>query len=733
MARDEPELREEDIADILAGFDEALAKGEKPLDASYSNSVPAGLRIAVERNLSFLRLLDQLRPQSKPPSTQANDSDTLHARSDVGTAGERDSVVLGEYQLLNELGRGGMGTVYRARHVRMDRIVAVKLLRSVDELNPDAVRRFHREIQAAAKLAHPNIVHAYDASERNGTPFLVMEYVDGIDLARHVRANGPLPVALAVDYVIQAARGLAYAHDQGIVHRDVKPHNLLLDSTGTIKILDMGLAHFRSSARPIAANDDHSKLTNTGVILGTVDYLAPEQAANARKADQRADIYSLGCTLHYLLTGDRLFHGETIVETLLLHCTKPPASLRSVRPEVSPTLDQVFLQMTMKDPEDRFASMHDVIRSLQAVGDDQREDEAPKAKSTALSSVLVQGALAATFSSALGIAIAWMPSSKPAAVEPAVQEEHSEASKPSAVQRIAPPEVATPSAAKTKPVKPDFPALAAAPFTPVEARKYQDDWARRLGVPVAATNRIGIKTSLIPAGSCPMGTPARTVTITRPYYLGIHEVTVGQFRQFVNATNYRTNAEDDGNGWGFYDGQWRQAAAHSWRNLGRLRITDDLPAGNISWNDATAFCNWLSKSEPGYRLPTEAEWEFACRAGSMTAWSFGSNPARMSEYAWHRENSANHPHPVGRKLPNPFGLFDMYGNEWERCFDYLGPYDFSMSSSDPRGPATGQDRILRGGGFGEIPSDATSSTRRANNPRDPTNGSFRVARDIPIR
>jgi serine/threonine protein kinase/formylglycine-generating enzyme required for sulfatase activity len=267
----------------------------------------------------------------------------------------------GDYTLLEKLGEGGMGVVYRAQHRRMKRLVAVKMVAKKEIGSPDAVKRFYREVETAAKLNHTNIVQAYDAREHEGVHYLVMEYVEGKDLAAVVKQRGPLPVAQAVDYVIQAARGLHYAHKHGVVHRDIKPSNLMLDKEWTVKILDMGLARVAG----IADDSNGDGLTAMGQVMGTLDYMAPEQALDAHHADARADIYSLGCTLYRLLTGRVLYKGESLMQILMAHRELPIPPLCKASPDVSPQLDGVYQKMVAKKPEDRYRSMTEVIAALE--------------------------------------------------------------------------------------------------------------------------------------------------------------------------------------------------------------------------------------------------------------------------------------------------------------------------------------------------------------------------------
>ena len=264
--------------------------------------------------------------------------------------GNGKSLVLGNYVLMEQIGAGGMGQVFKARHKVMHRLVAVKVLPTAMTKDKAAIARFHREVQAAAKLRHINIVAADDADQANGVHFLVMELVDGSDLSALVKKNGPFSVEKAVNYVLQAAKGLEFAHHEGVVHRDIKPANLLLDKKGTVKILDMGLA------RLILDGDDapQADLTSTGTIMGTVDYMAPEQALDTKAADARADIYALGCSLYYLLTGKATYDGDTLMKKLLAHREQAIPALRSIRREVSEQLDAVFKKLVAKAVEDRY-------------------------------------------------------------------------------------------------------------------------------------------------------------------------------------------------------------------------------------------------------------------------------------------------------------------------------------------------------------------------------------------
>ncbi|QEG15978.1 protein kinase domain-containing protein [Gimesia maris] len=274
--------------------------------------------------------------------------------------GKGDRLLLGNYLILDKIGAGGMGDVYLAEHRRMERQVALKTLPAAMTRDTQSILRFHREVKAAAKLTHPNIVAAYDADEANGVHYFVMEYVEGIDLSAVVKKQGVLEVDVAVDYILQAAKGLEFAHNKGVIHRDIKPANMLLDNDGTIKILDMGLARIEDEAHEIPA----TQLTQDGSVMGTVDYMAPEQAKDTHTADARSDIYSLGCSLYYLLTGESVYRGSTMVNRIMAHQNDPIPTLTGKHILISQDVDAVFQKMVAKKPEDRFQSMSEVIVAI---------------------------------------------------------------------------------------------------------------------------------------------------------------------------------------------------------------------------------------------------------------------------------------------------------------------------------------------------------------------------------
>jgi WD40 repeat protein/tRNA A-37 threonylcarbamoyl transferase component Bud32 len=303
-----------------------------------------------------------------PPSCESKQTPPGAAISSVDTLPRRPKATPPEipaelvahprYRILEFLGAGGMGTVFKAEHRLMERVVALKIIRKDLMDRPAALERFPQEVRAAARLVHPHIVTAYDADQAGNVHFLVMEYVEGKSLDRLLGQSAPLPVDQACDWIRQAALGLHHAWEQGMVHRDIKPGNLLLTPAGQIKILDFGLARFANEAVSAAG------LTPEGSMIGTPDYMAPEQADAAGNADIRADIYSLGCTLYHLLAGEPPFPQGAPLHKLLFHQTRQPRLLTELRGDVPAELAEIVGRMLAKDPAQRYQTPAEVAREL---------------------------------------------------------------------------------------------------------------------------------------------------------------------------------------------------------------------------------------------------------------------------------------------------------------------------------------------------------------------------------
>lgn len=274
--------------------------------------------------------------------------------------GKTKNLVFGEYVVLEKVGSGGMGQVFKARHRPTGKLVAVKVLSADAVKNRRLIERFKKEARAVARLKHPNIVRAYEAGKINRIRYLVMEYVEGENMLVRVKRKGPLPVDECIRSVLEAARGLDYAHQKGVIHRDIKPSNLLRDkSTARVKVLDMGLA------RVDEPDEDEIRLTMPGQMLGTARFMSPEQVEDARKADVRSDIYSLGCTLYFLLRSKAPYSGETVAHTLMAHVSAPIPNLCKKRPDAPEWLGNVFQKMLAKKPRDRFQTMGELVETIQ--------------------------------------------------------------------------------------------------------------------------------------------------------------------------------------------------------------------------------------------------------------------------------------------------------------------------------------------------------------------------------
>jgi eukaryotic-like serine/threonine-protein kinase len=284
--------------------------------------------------------------------------------------GRTQGFLLGQYRILDQLGRGGMGRVFKAEHRTMNRLVALKVL-SPNVLQTNRARDlFLREVRAIGQLIHPNIVTAFDANEDDGRAYLVLEFVDGPNLDQLVRSQGPLPWNQACDYIRQTAHGLQCAHKQGMVHRDIKPANILVqrkDNThDLVKISDFGLARLQTPGVETAGGSYAGTiLTRENTVMGTPDYLSPEQARNMHKTDIRSDLYSLGCTFYYLLSGQVLFPGGSTMDKLIRHGTEKPAPVTNQRPDIPQEVAALVLKLLEKRPEDRYQTPADLAAALE--------------------------------------------------------------------------------------------------------------------------------------------------------------------------------------------------------------------------------------------------------------------------------------------------------------------------------------------------------------------------------
>jgi serine/threonine protein kinase len=564
---------------------------------------------------------------------------------------------LDHYEILEVRGRGGFGIVLKALDERLHRTVALKILPPQLAASALARKRFLREAQAAATIQNDNVVSIF-AVEDGPCPYIVMEYVDGPSLQERIDKDGPLPLDEILRIGHQATCGLAAAHQQGLIHRDIKPGNILLENgVARVKITDFGLAR---------AVDDAS-LTLSGVVHGTPAYMAPEQA-DGGPIDCRADLFSLGSVLYALATGQVPFQSSSSLAMLRSVLDESPTPMCKLRPELPQWFEDFVARLHAKKPDRRFQSAQEVadllaqhLASVIVLGSKYVPAQRPRRIGRWVAVAL--GCVAIVVGGEYGLRAVFAPT--------------------------APPSAPTPERSLKKPP------TASAPFNSMQARQHQDAWAEYLRVPVDYKNTIDMTLRLLPPGDFAVeGQDAHLVRLTKPFYLGTHEVTVAQFRAFVDATDYKTFAETDPKGGIIWNPQLRRTDQRpdiNWRTPG-FPQTEDHPVCCLTWRDATAFCIWLSERESKrYRLPTEAEWEYACRAGTTTPYSYGPVPDNDRMNVNLRGTM-----PVGSYSPNAFGMWDMHGNVYEWCVDGKRTYA-SGTAIDPRGPDDGPLRAVRGG------------------------------------
>lgn len=624
---------------------------------------------------------------------------------------------LGHYEVQQVIGRGAFGTVLRAFDEKLHRVVAIKVMSSEMAVTSPARKRFLREAQASAAIRHEHVVSVY-AVEEQPLPYLVMEYIPGVTLQQRLDERGPLDLPNVLRLGRQIAEGLAAAHSQQLIHRDIKPGNILLEAgiQDRVKITDFGLAR---------AADDAS-LTQSGTIAGTPMYMAPEQA-HGNKLDQRADLFSLGSVLYQMVSGRPPFRAPSALAVLKRVTEEMPRPIQEIIPETPGWLCDIITKLHSKNPDDRYQSAREVADVLanceeqlkvhSSLKDFSRIPSTNPPRSARRRLLIAGGVLGAML---LGIIVITIKNKDgvetrievPEGTEIRVQADQDvagtvPANTPSAT-------TATTAAIANVPRSPgahwpaESPKPALAPFDPEKAREHQAACARQLGVEVEITNSVGMKLRLIPPGE-QQSTQARRPRSESPFYLGRTEVTVEQYRQFVDATGYRTIGEVTGTGGKRVQPDKETAATADliWSHSD-FAIPADRPVTLVTWHDAMAYCDWLSRKEGRiYRLPTRSEWNWAARAGSDPRSEFGKELLKIAPYAWYLDNSDNKAHPVGTRLPNSWGMFDMFGNVWEFVSDWRQSGDPNAIDTSFDGPGANDTIAFIGGSFND-PSGSTA-------------------------
>ena len=680
------------------------------------------------------------------------------------------------YRIIRRIGQGGMGVVYLAHHKVMDDPRAIKIIsRSLIE-HPDGLARFHREVKAAAKLKHPNIAAAYDAEQFGNLHTLVMEFVEGKSLDKVLEKKGRLPLVYACGYIRQAALGLQHAFEQGMVHRDIKPQNLMLTPKGQIKLLDFGLARLASE------QTRGRQLTADGAYMGTPEFMAPEQATDARTADIRADIYSLGCTLFCLLTGQPPFQEDTPVKMALAHINRDAPVLSDFRTDASTKLVAILAKMLAKNPSDRYQTPAEVAKALLPFCKaDAKPVEPPKVGTSVAHDTQIPVALPAqvgepqlgggpsVFRAAslrrlgglLGLSGMLNPSAAininpdelnrrrrrpnsqswwfwggvlaalmtvigllfatvvaailllrtkdgvieitglPADAEVLVDDTKTTVTmvdgtkaeirvKPGVPHKVevkangvvVQGEKVTVASGGRQPLtiravvdaKPKAPTVLGnqkpKPFTAADVHANGKD---QIALNLSETTKLTL--ARIPAGKFWLGSPnneperekfedQREMKIPKDFYLGIHEVTQAQWKAVMGPDHNPSKFKGD-----------------------------DLPVETVSWDEVQMFLKKLNEKTKGngflHRLPTGAEWEYACRGGDNGKDSkpFYFKDGPTSTISPDKANyNGNLPYPggavgkfrartapVGTFEPNRYGLYDMHGNVWEMCDGVFPP------------------------------------------------------------
>lgn len=696
----------------------------------------------------------ELYPAAEPVETVVNARLETQADGQPKVSPERPEQAprtLGRFQLKKLLGQGGFGKVYLAFDPQLERNVAIKVLTATGS-SQVRIQRFLVEAKSAARLRHPYIVPTFESGKEENRYYIASEFIEG-SLLSDESTQRSLDERAAVDCIRKVATALAYAHERQVVHRDVKPQNIILDSAGDPHLMDFGLAR---------RTDEQSHLTTDGAILGTPAYMSPEQARGEfQKVGPASDQYSLAVVLYQLLCGSTPFDGlPHLVVTQVAQGDVP--SLRTKRPEISEDLAAICEKAMQKLPADRYSSCSAFADDLSNWLEGRPVAARPLSRfQKTLRLVAAHKTIAAMAAVTLMLLIVLVVNLWKILTTPGVDlnkvsgaddtlPAESQSGESVVVVSETDASAANESAGSTKKgsnrtkrkssvAEPNY---ALAPFDSATAKSLQKRWSEYLKLPVEYTNTVGMKFVLIPPGEFLMGTsqpildehleevrdvtqwrecvqseaPQHRVVLNHPYYIGVCEVTQKEYaRVSRGAPSYFSGSGAGG-------------------NLVEGIDTQQLPVESVTWSDAVDFCIQLgmlersaAPSDPrgaladlrnvsSYRLPTEAEWEFACAAGTVTRFWSGNTPQDLETVGWFRANDANHTQPVGQFPANPFGVHDMHGNVLEWVEDIWAPDFYSVSADvrthDPRCQApVGGPYVIRGGGYGASANHCRSAAR----------------------
>jgi len=628
---------------------------------------------------------------------------------------------LGRYRILEQLGEGGMATVYKAYDTSLERNVAIKVIRrnALPQEQLERVRqRFEREAKALAKLSHPNIVKVIDYGEHDDAPYLVLEYLPGGTLKARMKGRA-IPWQEAVRLLIPIANALGYAHEQNVIHRDVKPANILLTVNGQPMLSDFGIAK-------ILEMEDGQTLTGTGVGLGTPEYMSPEQGLG-QKVDARADIYSLGIVLYEMLTGRKPFRADTPMAIIVKHINDPLPSPSQYVSDLSVAVENMVLKALEKKPENRYQGMGEFVSLMNALvaGGMLKSNQALSESTGTVTEVLSPSSIVSTrmvgwfAMGALAIVllvgfIGWMaiPPMPPATEEP-VGETLIATEAPVVTEAPIVTEVPVVTEA---PIVTDVPVATESPVT-TEAPIATEVPALDIGSTMISED--GANLVYVPADEFTMGSdafpeemPIHTVYLDA-FWIDQTEVTNGMYVKCVNAgvcqvplaTTSRTHVNYYGNS-----------------------EFNNYPVVAVKWDMAKVYCEWA-----GRRLPTEAEWEKAARGSDGHIYPWGNDAPNNSLLNY---NSSVGDTTEARKYPDGksiYGAYDMAGNVWEWVNDWYGEtYYQSSPFSNPTGPDSGSERVMRGGSWEGTDISVRSVSRGYLNLVESTDRyGFRCARSVP--